>query len=548
MKRLFYTGFLSVIMSSVLAFSGCEAGLESGSSSEGSSGSSDGGFSFSDLYSDIDTLQEDLSSLGTSVTAQEEIIYNLNSSQTTSVGSLSDTVDQNEIDITDLQAKDTALDGNISTLQAKDTALDGNISTLQAKDTALDGNISTLQAKDTALDGNISTLQTKDTAIDSDISDITNDIQSINDNKNLFTGLVGIGTVSPQRSLHLSGENSEFLIEDTRSGFDAEYRRFNIFLDPLFQTTNFRALNSAGTDGKVMMTLNNESGHVGVGTTNPERTLHVSGEAAEFMLEATRADFDAEYSRFNIYLDPGNKTFFRALNSAGTDGTMLMTLDNEHGSVGIGTVSPYDVQKCKLAVENYDGCVARFIGEKYSDTDFDTRIQIQDITGGTAWFMSANNDGDFAIHQGSVGDRLTVSSTGVVYANQYALYSDVRFKKDITPLSGSLQKLMSLQGVRYNWRTHEFKDRGFSTKRDIGFIAQDVEKLFPEMVHTTKDGYKTVSYSKMTAVLVEAVKEMKQENDRLKKEITSLQTMNKRIIALERMAKKNSAKGAYAVR
>lgn len=75
---------------------------------------------------------------------------------------------------------------------------------------------------------------------------------------------------------------------------------------------------------------------------------------------------------------------------------------------------------------------------------------------------------------------------------------------------------MNLQGVSYNWNIKDFPENGFSNETQIGLIAQDVEKIIPELVNTNDDGYKAVSYEKLTAVLIEAIKELKSENDDLK--------------------------------
>lgn len=85
--------------------------------------------------------------------------------------------------------------------------------------------------------------------------------------------------------------------------------------------------------------------------------------------------------------------------------------------------------------------------------------------------------------------------------------SDLRFKTNITDLSGSLSKLLQLRGVTYNWRTEEFPERAFNDRTEIGVIAQEVEKIFPELVNTDKNGYKSVQYSHMVPVLLEAIKE-----------------------------------------
>ena len=101
--------------------------------------------------------------------------------------------------------------------------------------------------------------------------------------------------------------------------------------------------------------------------------------------------------------------------------------------------------------------------------------------------------------------------------------SDRRWKKNIKSLKSSLDKVSNLQGVSYEWKTGEYSDFGLMEGRQIGLVAQDVEQVLPELVSEGKDGYKAVSYTKLTAVLVEAVKELKAENHSQKKLIEEQQ-------------------------
>ncbi len=97
------------------------------------------------------------------------------------------------------------------------------------------------------------------------------------------------------------------------------------------------------------------------------------------------------------------------------------------------------------------------------------------------------------------------------------LTSDVRFKKNIHPLDDSLNKVLKLNGVSYEWKTDEYKDKGFPDGRHYGVIAQEIEKVLPEVVNTGADGAKAVAYTEIIPVLIEAIKEQQKEIEQLKK-------------------------------
>jgi len=121
------------------------------------------------------------------------------------------------------------------------------------------------------------------------------------------------------------------------------------------------------------------------------------------------------------------------------------------------------------------------------------------------------------------GETGNVVVAGNITANVTLLSSARRFKQNITPLDSSLSKINSLQGVTYTWDSASFPTRNFPSGQQIGLIAQDVEKILPQLVHTDADGYKSLSYDKLTAVLIEAVKELKAENKALSTIVSSQQ-------------------------
>jgi Chaperone of endosialidase len=113
--------------------------------------------------------------------------------------------------------------------------------------------------------------------------------------------------------------------------------------------------------------------------------------------------------------------------------------------------------------------------------------------------------------------------------------SDRRFKKDITPFGSVLNQLTALQPVHYYWRAEDFPNRHFGNSRSYGLIAQDVEQVLPELVAIDSDGYKAVDYSQLPLLTIQAVKELKTENDVLKQRVAEVDSLKQRVTELERM-------------
>jgi hypothetical protein len=105
------------------------------------------------------------------------------------------------------------------------------------------------------------------------------------------------------------------------------------------------------------------------------------------------------------------------------------------------------------------------------------------------------------------GGAYKLEVNGLLKTSGITEVSDIRWKKNINTIDHALTKVMQLRGVTYNWRANEFKDKNFESTTQIGLIAQEVEKVFPELVKTDVNGYKSVEYSKVVAILIQAVKE-----------------------------------------
>ncbi len=99
------------------------------------------------------------------------------------------------------------------------------------------------------------------------------------------------------------------------------------------------------------------------------------------------------------------------------------------------------------------------------------------------------------------------------------LNSDKRWKTAIEPLNDSLAAIKKLNGVSYLWNKAEFPERDFADDPQIGLIAQDVEKVLPEIVKTDAEGYKSIAYTQIVPVLIEAVKTQQTIIEKQQKEL-----------------------------
>jgi hypothetical protein len=139
------------------------------------------------------------------------------------------------------------------------------------------------------------------------------------------------------------------------------------------------------------------------------------------------------------------------------------------------------------------------------------------------------DDGNVGIGQTNPTYKLHV--TGKVKTNGINETSDARLKTNVRAIESALDKVLRLEGVTYDWKTKEFPQMQFSEGRQYGLIAQQVESVIPELVQTDGEGWKSIEYSHLVPVLIEALKEMKglvgtqqEQIDVLKAELQTLRT------------------------
>jgi Skp family chaperone for outer membrane proteins len=202
-------------------------------------------------------------------------------------------------------------------------------------------------------------------------------------------------------------------------------------------------------------------------------------------------------------------------NSAGSGFTMSISSDNAKATTAdnpilmLSTKDTLASNPFNLALGLYGNTTASLRYAYLNANDFGTGNYYNlalNPYGGNVGIGTAGPDDKFVVYNGSTTGRYTTSG--------WTHTSDIRLKKNIRPLEGSLEKVLQLNGIRFDFKAEKGDKSGH-----IGFIAQDVEKVFPEIVTTGSDGYKSIAYANLAPVLVEAIKSLKKENDALKETI-----------------------------
>lgn len=248
-------------------------------------------------------------------------------------------------------------------------------------------------------------------------------------------------------------------------------------------------------------------------------------------------EFDSDLVRINGELDvEGN--IHTSGNYISNDGDDEGIYVDSNGNVGIGTTTISDLLHVsgsggiRLRAEstgaNYAGLLAKnsnrniFIGVQGAGDPNPGEFHIYDNTA-SARRMVITAGGNVGFGYNNPSYKLQVNGQ-VAGTSAYVNTSDGKYKTNVQPIGSALEKLLLLQGVSYDWKTEEFPEKNFDARKQLGFIAQEVEPIVPEAVSITKEGDYGLSYSTFIPLLVEAIKELKAENEALKAELTAEKT------------------------
>ncbi len=268
-------------------------------------------------------------------------------------------------------------------------------------------------------------------------------------------------------------------------------------------SVNFKTQN---TGGSLIDTLSMTAGNVGIGTTSPSEKLVVKGNAS------FGADTESQYNAIVTVGSANAASADRTISTAGvyrgTGAFGAFHVTNGVGTAieGIHQYTPLKIDAGATVAGAY-GLYLSSIAKTGAGTLTTAYSLYVDMPSGAVNNYAAYFGGNVGI--GNATPTYTLDVTGTARATgDVSSWSDERVKKNITPIEKSLDKILKLNGVGFEWRNDEFPDKKFKKGHDIGVIAQNVEKQFPEIVLTDNEGYKSVSYQKLVAPLIEAVKEL----------------------------------------
>ncbi|HEY6976728.1 MAG TPA: tail fiber domain-containing protein [Chitinophagaceae bacterium] len=389
------------------------------------------------------------------------------------------------------------------------------------------------------------------------------------------TGLWGIGTSAPLSKLHVRNGSSG-ISPFFQSAITAESstNTYMSLLSPSVSETGILFGNNSGntsggiiynssfaggtpnalqfrTNGNTPRMVLTGAGNVGIGTTTPKASLHIFRGSAGGIAPNIESPIVAEANGNSfinlltpvanvsgilfgnninavdggiVYGGTSHKMEFRTGTFFGAGNITRMVLTNE-GHLGIGTTSP----TTNLVVAHVnEGPLTGLQGLAISNAS-------TSVTNSWGFYTAGNGNLELSRNKGfSGGGTLGVFNAS---SGSYTSLSDARMKKNIEHAPDVLEKILQLDVKKYHFLKNKQDD-----KKYYGMIAQEVEKIFPEVVFKNKldgtnDEYYTMDYSAFGVLAVKAIQELVKTNDSLRSEIKNLKSEMSEIKA---MLKSNS--------
>ena len=325
----------------------------------------------------------------------------------------------------------------------------------------------------------------------------------------LANGNVGIGTAAPSELLEVMKDGGAII-----RLHDPGNNSWKLKAD-----TDFHIYDDSNSD---YLTILN-SGNVGIGVTSPQTNLHINN--------------DTSNSYGTLRLEGSNRGGIIEMYNATYPVSKIQT--DQSGNIGIYTSGAFAGSTLteKLAITTL-GNVA-IGGTLGADSQF--RVELKPaatiLAGLRIGYNSTSNnyfDGDNQYFRNGLGsiNRMSLNATALTVKGDVIAYgtpSDKRLKENIKPIESALDKVSKLQGVTFDWKKQNPQDDKELTrnwKNDIGFIAQDVQKVIPELVRENEDGMLSMRHQGIAPILLEAIKEQQKQIEDLQAQIKNISNTN----------------------
>ena len=281
------------------------------------------------------------------------------------------------------------------------------------------------------------------------------------------------------------------------------------------------------------------TGNLGIGTTNPSYKTHIVGSSDILALESlnsaerttlklitngsdwelgARGSASSPANAFYIYdnaagayrqvIDSSGNLLIGTGTATGTASQTLQVVGGGYfsGSVGIGDTNPSGGSVAQLSLFGYNA------GGGVGYHQFlKIRNNYGSATNPAKYFRLNSSGGVEVVNDAYTAVIFTLDNSGnITAAGNVGGYSDIRLKDNIQTIPNALDKVSKLRGVEFDRNDIE------ENPHQIGVIAQEVEEIIPEVVQTNTDGIKSVSYGNLVGLLIEAIKDLKEEVNELK--------------------------------
>lgn len=314
-------------------------------------------------------------------------------------------------------------------------------------------------------------------------------------------GKVGIGTTTPERSLHVY--NGSALITCAVPGNDgllfktnantnlANWGDWGVQYGDLTSLGGKRGLNFWKPTGALYGTPNNnilflaDDNDVGIHTPNPSAVFHVNITGAT----------STTGIRFEGLLTSSNTSFLVVDGSGNVTKNSFTPLALSCGTASfLPRITSSTSMGCSIFADNGNG---------------------NGFVGFTSIPSSNNWTGGGVVVDGSPANptAIKLDVNGMTRTTYLVVTSDQRLKKNIKPLQKAIDLVNGLRPVTYQWDKNSELTKGFGDNQQIGLLAQEVEKIIPEAVVKDENGMYAINYNAITPVLIQALKEL---NDQVK--------------------------------